>query len=76
LSVGDDVVIGARSGVTKSIPAGKVVSGFPAIDHHEARRVRASFRRLPDALRRIKELETRLYELERHLHGEAEDDRE
>lgn len=75
LTVGDDAIVAGRAGVTKSVPAGAVVSGFPARDHQETQRVLASARRVPDALRRIKELEDRLAELEGRVHGETAHDR-
>lgn len=73
LTVGDDAVLAGRAGVTKSVPAGQVVSGFPARDHNEAKRMVASSRHLPDALKRIRELERRLAALEGLGHGKATD---
>ncbi len=35
LSIGDYAVIAARGGVTKSIPGGKVYSGFPLMEHKQ-----------------------------------------
>jgi UDP-3-O-[3-hydroxymyristoyl] glucosamine N-acyltransferase len=35
IKIGNDVVIAGRSAVTKNIPDGKVVSGFPARDHQQ-----------------------------------------
>lgn len=76
LEVGDHVTIAGYAGVTKSIPPGRIVSGFPATDHAAERRVKVATRRLPDALRTLRELERRVEELENLLHGrETENDR-
>ncbi len=75
LHIGDGAIVAARAGVTKSIPEGRVVSGFPARDHNIERRIQAALRQLPDALRRIRELERRLEELEGKPNGETEDSR-
>ena len=32
LTVGKNAIVTAKAGVTKSVPAGKTVAGFPAID--------------------------------------------
>jgi UDP-3-O-[3-hydroxymyristoyl] glucosamine N-acyltransferase len=69
IEIGDGAIIGGRSGVTKSIPAGAIVSGFPAEDHHTARRFLAAQKHLPGALRRIRELEERIRHLESRNDG-------
>jgi len=73
LEVGDGAIIGGRAGVTKSVPAGAVVSGFPAIPHQQSQRVLAGMRRLPDALKKVRALERQVAELERKLHGATKD---
>lgn len=73
LEIGDGVVIGGRSGITKSIEPGRTVSGYPAYDHGEAKRILMGQRRLPDALRRIKQLEARLEKLEKQRNGKTAD---
>ncbi len=76
LEVGDHVTIAGYAGVTKSIPPGRIVSGFPATDHAAERRVKVATRHLPDALRTLRELERRVEELENLLHGrKTENDR-
>jgi UDP-3-O-[3-hydroxymyristoyl] glucosamine N-acyltransferase len=76
LTIGDGVTVAALAGVTKSIPPGRVVSGFPAQDHDVEKRIRASMRFLPDALKRLKDLERRLTRLEGRPNGATEDDSE
>jgi UDP-3-O-[3-hydroxymyristoyl] glucosamine N-acyltransferase len=48
--IADNAVVMAQSGVIGRIEAGKVVSGFPAIDHKEFLRSFAVFRRLPQLI--------------------------
>lgn len=76
LQIGDGATIGGRAGVTKSIAPGRVVSGFPAIDHEDQRRVLVSLPRLPELLRRVRRLERALESLKDSTHDETEDHRE
>ncbi len=64
IEIGDHVIIGGRSGVNASLPAGSIVSDFPATEHSKARRYLASKFRLPEALKRLRQLEKRVEELE------------
>ena len=73
LEVGDGAIIGGRAGVTKSVPAGATVSGFPAVAHEQSQRTLAGMRRVPEALKRLRALERQVAELERELHGAPED---
>lgn len=66
LQIGDGAKINAQSGVSKSIGAGKAVTGSPAHDYTAALRSQALTRNLPELEKRIKELET----LVRQLMGE------
>lgn len=60
LTVGQGATVAARSGVVKSVEPGTIVSGFPAIDHQEERRVMVAQRRVPELIRRIRVLEREL----------------
>lgn len=60
LTVGEGATVAARGGVVKSVDPGAVVSGFPAMDHKEERRVMVAQRRVPELLRRVKVLEREL----------------
>jgi UDP-3-O-[3-hydroxymyristoyl] glucosamine N-acyltransferase len=60
IEIGDDTTFGAQAGVTKSIPAGITVSGYPAREHQLARREEAARRRLPELLKRVRALEKAL----------------
>ncbi len=72
MTVGDHAVIGGRGGVIRPVGEGMTVSGFPARDHGETRRIYAYTARLPELYRRIKDLEKRIAELEKETeHDEA-----
>lgn len=57
IKIGKDVTIAARSVVTKDIAPGKVVSGFPARNHNEEKRLYGLIQRLPNLVERVKRLE-------------------
>ncbi|MDR7418826.1 MAG: UDP-3-O-(3-hydroxymyristoyl)glucosamine N-acyltransferase [Armatimonadota bacterium] len=65
VTIGPRAAVGGQAGVTKDVPAGAVVSGYPARDHRQALRLDAAVARLPDALERLRALEARLEALER-----------
>jgi len=56
IEVGDGVRMAARSGVTKDVPAGMVISGFPAQAHERELKLQASLRRVPGLLRTVRRL--------------------
>ena len=51
--IGDGVVATAQSGIPNDVAAGKIVSGYPAIDNRQWLRASAVFQRLPDLIRRL-----------------------
>ena len=67
LTIGDGAKIGAQAGVTKSVPAGREVSGYPARPHAEALRAQASLTRLPQLLWQLKDLVCRMARLEKKI---------
>ena len=67
ITVGEGAMVAARSGVVKSVEPGAIVSGFPAIDHDEERRVMVAQRRIPELIRRIRSLERELEALKEQL---------
>lgn len=59
LTIGDDAVIMADSGVTRDVPPGAVVCGRPARPRMEHWRAQAALRRLPELLRWVDDLRRR-----------------
>lgn len=57
IRIGKGVIIAAKSGVIKDIKEGKVISGFPAREHKEEKRVYGFIQRLPQLVERVKKLE-------------------
>jgi len=55
-SIGDGCIVGGRSGVMSDIPAGSVVSGFPAKEHKKDMRIMATIQHLPEMERKLREL--------------------
>ncbi len=57
ITLGKGSVIVGRSGVTKNVPPGSFMSGFPLRPHAEERRIKASLTYLPDLVKRVAALE-------------------
>lgn len=57
ITIGDGATIGAQAGVFGDVPAGAVVSGYPARPHREALRAQAALFKLPELLKRLRALE-------------------
>lgn len=67
ITLGDGAKVNAQSGVSKSIDAGKAVTGSPAHDYKSALRSQAALRRLPDLERKVAALEKALAEAKNEL---------
>lgn len=52
--IGDGVIATAQSGIPSDVPAGKIVSGYPAIDNKLWLRCVAVFNRLPEMMRALR----------------------
>ncbi len=65
IHIGNGAKINAQSGVSKSLEAGKAVTGSPAYDYKLALRSQAIARRLPELEQRINELEMQVKKLEK-----------
>jgi UDP-3-O-[3-hydroxymyristoyl] glucosamine N-acyltransferase len=57
LAIGDGVVATAQTGIPNSVEAGKVISGYPAIENKMWLKSSAVFKRLPELLKRVEALE-------------------
>jgi UDP-3-O-[3-hydroxymyristoyl] glucosamine N-acyltransferase len=57
LTIHDNAVIYAQSGIGHDVPAGAAVSGSPAFDAKEWLRAITAFQKLPELLRRVRQLE-------------------
>jgi len=60
LVIGDGARIAAKAGVTKDVPPGTDVSGYPARPHREALRHQAALEHMEEVLERLKAVEGRL----------------
>ena len=67
LIIEDGSSIGAQAGVTKDVPHGETVSGYPAKNHMKAMRLEAALRGLPDLMKKVKHQENRIQELEQKI---------
>jgi UDP-3-O-[3-hydroxymyristoyl] glucosamine N-acyltransferase len=63
ISIGDGVTAAGRTGIVSDVEPGKVISGFPAMDHKHWLRVQAIYKDLPELLKRIRELERKVQSL-------------
>jgi UDP-3-O-[3-hydroxymyristoyl] glucosamine N-acyltransferase len=64
LEIGDGVMIGAQSGVTRKLPAGQMVSGTPAMPHDTWLRAHVLMARLPELRQQLRALAERVRALE------------
>lgn len=60
LKIGNDVSISTRAAVTKDLPDGVTVSGFPAAPHRDELKKDAYIRRLPQLFEQVKRLAKQL----------------
>ncbi|HPI94335.1 MAG TPA: UDP-3-O-(3-hydroxymyristoyl)glucosamine N-acyltransferase [Deltaproteobacteria bacterium] len=63
ITIGDGVTAAGRTGIATDIPPGKVISGFPSMDHTHWLRVQKVYHDLPDLLKRVRELERKVKDL-------------
>lgn len=64
LRIGDNAVVAAQAGVIGDVKPGTTVSGYPARQHKEARRIYASLPKLPELVKRVSDLAARVSKLE------------
>ena len=56
-------------GAVKSVPANTMVSGYPAREHGQAKKIYASFQKIPELIKRVGDLAERLEKLEQRSRG-------
>ena len=64
-TIGEDALVAAGSVVTKDVPPGETVSGYPAKNHMMAMRMEGALRSLPDLMKKVRAQEKKIEELER-----------
>jgi UDP-3-O-[3-hydroxymyristoyl] glucosamine N-acyltransferase len=64
LTIGEGAQLTARSGVTKDVPSGERVAGYPAMPHVKFGRSQVNLLRIPELKERLEALEQRIRELE------------
>ena len=62
--IADDVIVGARGGVSADVPAGHIVSGAPHMPHRNWLKASRSFEKLPEMRKTIKLFEKKISSLE------------
>jgi UDP-3-O-[3-hydroxymyristoyl] glucosamine N-acyltransferase len=67
ISIGNDVMIAARSGVSADLPEGQIVSGAPHMPHRQWLRMTRTLPKLPEMRRTISELTKKVEALEEKL---------
>ena len=60
LEVGDGATFTAQTGVPHDVPAGALMSGYPAVENAVWLRCMAALPKLPELIRRVRELEKRV----------------
>jgi len=71
MEIGANTMVGAKSGVSGSLPANGMFSGIPAIPHREWLRAMGTVPKLPDMRKTVNALEKRVQELEEKLAGKS-----
>jgi UDP-3-O-[3-hydroxymyristoyl] glucosamine N-acyltransferase len=63
LKLGQQAIVGAKSGVMRDIPAGGRVLGIPAMPDKQAKRQMIAAQQLPEMMHRLRELEKQFRQL-------------
>ncbi len=64
LTIHKNAIVWAQSGLNRDVPAGTIVSGYPAFDATEWLRSSAAYAKLPELVKTVRALERRIAELE------------
>ncbi len=70
LEIGDRVIATAQTGIPNSVEAGKIISGYPAIDNRDWLKSSAVFARLPELQKEIRVLKEEIQSLKALLEKE------
>lgn len=70
LEIGDRVIATAQTGIPNSVEAGKIVSGYPAIDNRDWLKSSAVFSKLPELQKEIRALKEEIQRLKALLEKE------
>jgi UDP-3-O-[3-hydroxymyristoyl] glucosamine N-acyltransferase len=73
VEIGDNVIIGAQSGVTHNLPGNQGYVGSPALPHREFLRAITTFPKLPEMRKTLLDLEKRIRKLEEALSSEKKE---
>jgi UDP-3-O-[3-hydroxymyristoyl] glucosamine N-acyltransferase len=68
ITIGNDVIVGARGGVASDVADGQIVSGAPHMPHKQFLRVTGTLARLPEMRRTLARLAQKIESLETQLH--------
>jgi UDP-3-O-[3-hydroxymyristoyl] glucosamine N-acyltransferase len=60
IKVGEGSTVAGQAGVTRHVPPGSVVSGYPAREHKKALQILSAQNRLPEILERLEKIESKL----------------
>jgi UDP-3-O-[3-hydroxymyristoyl] glucosamine N-acyltransferase len=63
LEIGDGAVLTAQSGVPNDVPAGKIYSGYPAMDNKQWLKCSAAINQLPDLIKTVRDLKSQVENL-------------
>jgi UDP-3-O-[3-hydroxymyristoyl] glucosamine N-acyltransferase len=61
--IGDGAIATAQSGIPSDVPAGRIVSGYPAVENRQWLRTTAAYNKLPELVRAIRALEKAVAEI-------------
>ena len=73
LEIGDNVMIGAQSGVHNDLPPNGAYTGTPVMPHRQYLRAANLLSKLPEMRKALMEIDTRLKKIEETLSAEEEE---
>lgn len=67
IHIGQGARLIARTGITRDVPAGATISGYPAQNHNDELKYQATLHRVPEMMITIKELQRQLAEVQEQV---------